>query len=127
MLAGNRSGALPVAAAVRVRPLPALALLISRVLLIVNPASRRGMRGRDRVRQAFEDSGVRCDETVTSHPGHAAELAVQGDADAVFVLGGDGTVMEVVGALADTGKPVGVLPGGTGNLVARMLGVPLDL
>lgn len=87
------------------------------------------MRERGRVRQAFEASRVRCDETVTSHPGHAAELAVQGviDADAVFVLGGDGTVMEVVGALADTGKPVGVLPGGTGNLVARMLGVPLDL
>src|SRR5690606_31305356 len=63
------------------------------------------------------------------HPGHAAELAREGvvDADAVFVLGGDGAVMEVVGALADTGKPVGVLPGGTGNLVARMLGVPLDL
>jgi YegS/Rv2252/BmrU family lipid kinase len=42
----------------------------------------------------------------------------------VFVLGGDGTVMEVVGALAHSGTPVGVLPGGTGNLVAGVLGVP---
>jgi YegS/Rv2252/BmrU family lipid kinase len=47
--------------------------------------------------------------------------------DAVFVLGGDGTVMEVVGALANSGIPIGVLPGGTGNLVANVLGVPLGM
>lgn len=87
------------------------------------------MRGRRAVQHAFATLGVRCDETVTSRPGHAAQVAAAGgvDADAVFVLGGDGTVMEVVGALADTNTPVGVLPGGTGNLVARMLGIPLDL
>jgi YegS/Rv2252/BmrU family lipid kinase len=45
--------------------------------------------------------------------------------DAVFTLGGDGTAMEVVGALAGRPLPVGVLPGGTGNLVARTLGTPL--
>lgn len=35
--------------------------------------------------------------------------------------------MEVIGALAGTGVPVGILPGGTGNLVARSLGIPLAL
>jgi diacylglycerol kinase (ATP) len=35
--------------------------------------------------------------------------------------------MEVIGSLAHTGIPVGVLPGGTGNLVARALGVPLSV
>ena len=35
--------------------------------------------------------------------------------------------MEVVGALAGTGRPIGILPGGTGNLVARSIGVPLDV
>jgi diacylglycerol kinase (ATP) len=35
--------------------------------------------------------------------------------------------MEVIGSLAHTGTPVGVLPGGTGNLVARALGVPLSV
>jgi diacylglycerol kinase family enzyme len=44
----------------------------------------------------------------------------------VFTLGGDGTVMEVLGALAHQGPPVGVLAGGTANVVARTLGIPLN-
>lgn len=42
----------------------------------------------------------------------------------VFSLGGDGTAMEVCGALAYSDIPVGVLPGGTGNLLSRALGIP---
>ena len=61
--------------------------------------------------------------------GHARELLLARTEvwDAVFVLGGDGTVMEVVGAMAHSGTPVGVLPGGTGNLVAGVLGIPLGI
>lgn len=72
---------------------------------------------------------MQCDLAATEHPGHARELAVAHAAGyrAVYVLGGDGTVMEVLGALARSGVPVGILPGGTGNLVARSLGVPLDV
>lgn len=71
-----------------------------------------------------------CDHVATEHPGHAARLAVERRGDehrAVFALGGDGTAMEVVGALAYTGVPVGILPGGTGNLVARSLGIPMNV
>jgi diacylglycerol kinase (ATP) len=66
---------------------------------------------------------------LTERPGHAAELARERwrDYDAVFALGGDGTAMEIAGALVGTGVPVGVLPGGTGNLLARAIGIPLDI
>jgi diacylglycerol kinase (ATP) len=64
----------------------------------------------------------------TEAPGHAAVLARTHGAkyDAVFPLGGDGTLMEVLSALAYVGPPVGVLAGGTANVVARTLGIPLN-
>lgn len=109
-----------------IRPLPHLALLIRRVLLIVNPSSRRGARLRGDARRAFATAGVEVLEAFTERAGHAAELARDGASavDAVFVLGGDGTLMEVAGALANSGKAIGALPGGTGNLMGGVLGVP---
>jgi diacylglycerol kinase family enzyme len=44
----------------------------------------------------------------------------------VMVCGGDGTVREVCAELAGTGIPVGIVPAGTGNLLARNLGIPLS-
>ena len=48
-----------------------------------------------------------------------------GGADLVLVCGGDGTVREGVRGLAGTGIPVGIVPAGTGNLLARNLDIPL--
>jgi diacylglycerol kinase (ATP) len=96
------------------------------VLLITNPAARRGRLLEQRARAALLAAGVEFDVVVTSHQGHAAIVAAERARDfaAVFTLGGDGTAMEVIGALAGTRTPVGVLPGGTGNLVARALRTP---
>jgi YegS/Rv2252/BmrU family lipid kinase len=101
---------------------------IDRVLLIVNPASRRGSRTRTKALKAFGEAGVDCDVVLTEAPGHAAIIAKTHahKYDAVFTLGGDGTVMEVLSALAHQGPPVGVLAGGTANVVARTLGIPLN-
>jgi diacylglycerol kinase (ATP) len=101
---------------------------IERVLLIVNPASRRGARIRKKALKAFGDAGVACDMRPTEAPGHAAILAKTHahKYDAVFTLGGDGTVMEVLTVLAHQGPPLGVLGGGTANVVARTLGIPLN-
>jgi len=52
----------------------------------------------------------------------AREAIVQG-ADLILVLGGDGTVNEVIQAMAHTGIPMGVLPGGTANVLAMELGL----
>ena len=101
---------------------------IDRVLLIVNPASRRAARIRGRTVDAFADANVECDVMLTEAPGHAAVLARNHahKYDAVFTLGGDGTVMEVLGVLAHQGPPLGVLAGGTANVVARTLRIPLN-
>ncbi len=99
------------------------------VLLVVNPASRRGARVLARAEAAFAAAGARCETLRTTEPGEGARAVTERHAefDAVFTLGGDGTAMEVVDALAGTGRPVGILAGGTGNLIARTLGVPLDV
>jgi YegS/Rv2252/BmrU family lipid kinase len=101
---------------------------IGRALLVANPASRLGRRRLPKARAALEKAGVQCDVAFTERPGHAEEIVREGAAryDAIFTLGGDGTAMEAAGALAGTGQPLGVLAGGTGNLLARALGIPLS-
>lgn len=56
----------------------------------------------------------------------AHEAAVSG-ADVVIAIGGDGTIRAVCEELAGTGIPVGIVPAGTGNLLARNLSIPLYL
>lgn len=66
-------------------------------------------------------------ETTRDDPGiSACERAVEDKVDVVFVCGGDGTVMAAVTALSGRDMPLAILPAGTGNLLARNLGLPLD-
>jgi YegS/Rv2252/BmrU family lipid kinase len=106
-----------------------VAILIRRALVIANPASRRGKQLAERARRALTERKIEHEILFTERPGHAAELATAHASgyDAVFALGGDGTVMEVAGALAGTDTRIGVLAGGTGNLLARALGIPLRI
>lgn len=73
-------------------------------------------------------SGVRWWETTVEDTGYgmAHEAAVSGS-DVVLAVGGDGTIRAVCEELAGTGIPVGIVPAGTGNLLARNLDIPLYL
>lgn len=100
--------------------------------VIYNPVKVVGIETfRALVQQTLEDYGyerVVWLPTEADDPGVAmARRALDADVDVVIVAGGDGTVRVVLGELADTGQKVAILPSGTGNLLAKNLGIPLDV
>jgi diacylglycerol kinase (ATP) len=66
-------------------------------------------------------------ETTSEDPGRAmTEQAVREKVDLVLGAGGDGTIRVICSGLAHTQIPFGLIPAGTGNLLARNIGIPLD-
>ncbi|HWD81259.1 MAG TPA: diacylglycerol kinase family protein [Kribbella sp.] len=102
-----------------------------RTAVIVNPVKVDGEEFRRTVEKALCDRGYAEPlwlETTADDAGVAmARRAIDDRVDLVLVAGGDGTVRVACAELAGTGIPVAVLPGGTGNLLARNLGIPLEL
>jgi diacylglycerol kinase (ATP) len=103
-----------------------------RAAVIVNPIKvGDGVAFRRKVTRALAVRGFDDPlwlETREDDAGNAmAKRAIENESDLVLVAGGDGTVRVVCAALAYTGIPVGVIPAGTGNLLARNLQIPLDL
>lgn len=102
-----------------------------RALVVLNPLA--GGSGADRVREAVARAaatGLHCDVRVIAPPDPvtaAVRSALPGDFDLVAAAGGDGTVAAVASALAHTNIPLGIIPVGTGNILARDLGIPLEL
>jgi diacylglycerol kinase family enzyme len=97
---------------------------VARAVLIVNPfASRVTDELVDRVAAELGDVEVE----LTQRRGHATELAraVDGDVDAIYVLSGDGGFNEVLNGVGGS-TPLGFLPGGGANVLARALGLPRD-
>jgi diacylglycerol kinase (ATP) len=100
-----------------------------RVAVIYNPI-RITEQFRRRVEKALQRMGCtdsRWLETSKEDAGTAMTAqAVQEEADLVIGIGGDGTIRMIAGGLAGTNIPLGLIPAGTGNLLARNLNLPLD-
>lgn len=101
---------------------------MTRALLIANPAAARTARDAvNTVRSTLRNAGWEVEVLATSGPGDARQLAEYGvteRVDVVSVFGGDGTTMQAAAALVGTDIALGVIPGGTGNLLAGNLRIP---
>jgi diacylglycerol kinase family enzyme len=109
-------------------------------MLLINPAARSSRRlleraGKpsarlDRLIATLRAGGIDCELALTRAPGHAAALAREARASggfaAVFAVGGDGMLRETAIGLLGGDLPLAPLPAGTANVLARVLGVPLD-
>jgi diacylglycerol kinase (ATP) len=99
-----------------------------KVLLIANARSRRGA-AQDEARLALERSGLAVRVVRTESRNELTPLIIENaaDVDAVVAAGGDGTMNGVADGILQTGLPLGILPMGTANDLARTLHLPMDL
>ena len=97
--------------------------------MIVNgQAGRRGVRrDADRVASRLQDQSVEVDLQLTGSAEEAARIIAEAEArvNAIVAVGGAGTLRGVISAPSPQ-VPVGLVPRGTANVVARELGIPLD-
>jgi diacylglycerol kinase (ATP) len=102
-----------------------------KAVIIANPGAGGGRPYRALLRHIsrFRRADWDIDLIPTESPEHAGTIALgllEHPPDLLAVCGGDGTVNEIVTTVPDPPFPVALLPGGTANVLARELGLPLD-
>ena len=106
-------------------------MFLQRIIVIVNPMARRAGRMTDDVGAACKAQGIEADFAVTAGPGDATRIAGEaasaGTHQAIVGIGGDGTMLEILTGVANQASslPVGIVPGGTANVLARTFAVPM--
>lgn len=90
------------------------------MLFIVNPISGKGRNA------AFAEKlkGLGFNVAVTERAGQAEQLAREAQDEVVVAVGGDGTVNEVARGLLGSGRTLGIIPSGSGDGLARHIGLP---
>jgi YegS/Rv2252/BmrU family lipid kinase len=105
---------------------------MSRAAVVINPTKLDDDEAfRKSVRRVMDDHGWDEPlwlETTSEDPGRGqAESAISSGADLVLACGGDGTVTACAEGVTGTGVPLAIIPMGTGNLLARNIGLPMGL
>lgn len=104
---------------------------MKKLMLIINPISGTGDKSGlaqlagDRLKSA----GMELDIRLTTCKGNATSMAyeaVEKGYDGVIAAGGDGTINETAIALCNSGLPLGIIPCGSGNGLARHFGIQVD-
>jgi diacylglycerol kinase (ATP) len=97
-----------------------------RALLLFNPRAGRAFPSlsEDAVVRRLQAAGIECEPWVLT-AGPDESLPVKGR-ELVVVCGGDGTIHRALPHLAGSGIPLGLIPAGTANVLARELGIPRD-
>jgi len=100
----------------------------SRALFLVNPRARAGAEGPDEIATRLRDLGLHVIAEPAEEPSRIPELIRRhlGEVDRVIVGGGDGTLNASLQVLVQSGLPLGIIPLGTANNLARTLGIPFD-
>lgn len=100
-----------------------------RALLLVNRHARQGEKRLPDAIRCLEELGFDLIEESPEHAHHLPEVIqrYQHEVDLVIVGGGDGTLNAAVDALVETQLPLGILPLGTANDLAKTLGIPNSL
>src|SRR5437870_13019528 len=103
---------------------------MTRAVLIANPAAARtDARAVTTVRDTLRRGGWTVEVLATARAGDARRFAREAHAqgfEALVCYGGDGTAMEIAAGAVKSGIPLGLVPGGTGNLLAGNLRLPRD-
>lgn len=105
--------------------------MFKNIHFIINPAAGRNRPILNTINDVFAPYDLQWDVSITLKEGdgkrHAERILRQGAVDLIVAYGGDGTVMDVANAMVGSKVPFAVLAGGTGNVFAQELGVPMRL
>ncbi len=101
---------------------------LSHIHFILNPASGQDEPILSYINDVFAGSEIKWDISVTKEKGDARRFAIEqvGKTDLIAVYGGDGSVSEVSGGLINSQTPLAIIAGGTANVMAKELGMPID-
>jgi diacylglycerol kinase (ATP) len=104
-----------------------------RAAIIYNPVARGLSRSKDSLHRStalLSQQGIEVSLIATDGPGAASEQArreIDLGCDLIVAAGGDGTINEVANGMLHTGVPLAILPGGTANVLAREMHLPIHL
>lgn len=100
------------------------------ITFIINPISGTTKKKNipSLIDEVFDDSQIKVEICRTEYAGHAQEIAAnlsQKETE-IIAVGGDGTINEIINGIKDSGAIMGIIPSGSGNGLARHIGIPMN-